>query len=271
MTYDLTERSEQDGAPVELYQFARLTDVWRYTSAEADITFDGHTWTSMPVMRSSVQSSQELARNSLKVTVPRNLPVAELFRVTSPTEVLALTIRRYHRQDENAVAVWVGRVLNCEWQGAQAELNCEPVSTSLRRPGLRRLYQKQCPHVLYSASPGCGVDRDLHKIETTVAAIAGNELVVDALLDRPYAGGYVEWEPTPGILERRFIRDFVASELVLLLTLPFQGIAVNDPVTVYPGCDHTMATCDTVYSNVENYGGFPYIPTKNPFDGTPVY
>jgi hypothetical protein len=49
------------------------------------------------------------------------------------------------------------------------------------------------------------------------------------------------------------------------------GLAIGDEVTVSPGCAHTQAVCNDVYSNGENYGGFPFMPRKNPFDGTPVY
>ncbi|MBK7804300.1 MAG: phage BR0599 family protein [Chloracidobacterium sp.] len=37
------------------------------------------------------------------------------------------------------------------------------------------------------------------------------------------------------------------------------------------GCDHTLATCIAKFANGLNYGGMPYWPTKNPFDGTIIY
>jgi hypothetical protein len=51
----------------------------------------------------------------------------------------------------------------------------------------------------------------------------------------------------------------------------FDGIAVGQAVTLYPGCDHTTTTCDGKFSNLNNYGGFPHIPTKNPFGGSPIF
>ena len=46
---------------------------------------------------------------------------------------------------------------------------------------------------------------------------------------------------------------------------------LSDAVTLYPGCDHTLTTCDTAFSNSLNYGGFPAIPQKNPWAGDPVF
>ncbi len=49
------------------------------------------------------------------------------------------------------------------------------------------------------------------------------------------------------------------------------GLAVGVPVSVYPGCDHTLATCSAKFGNVARYGGFPYFPQKNPFGGDPIF
>jgi hypothetical protein len=50
-----------------------------------------------------------------------------------------------------------------------------------------------------------------------------------------------------------------------------QGLAAGTTVTLFPGCDHTLATCSGKFSNTANYGGFPFMPTKNPFGGDPIY
>lgn len=270
MTYDTIERSVEGGAPVELYEFTRGTVVSRFTSADADHTLGANSYTAAPLKRSQIESSVERARNAITVTCARNFPIADLFRVSPPTDIITLTIRRVHRGDTDAAVVWVGRVLNCSWDGAQATLSCEPVLSSMRRIGLRRKYQRQCPHVLYQQGPGlCNVTRAAHSTTTTVTGISGTQLTVNALASKPYGGGFVEWTQPSGSVERRFITSFTG--LQLKLSQAFQGIAIGNTVTVSPGCDHTQATCNSVYSNGANYGGFPFIPNKNPFDGTPVY
>ena len=51
--------------------------------------------------------------------------------------------------------------------------------------------------------------------------------------------------------------------------LPAETLANWDSVgpmaTVYPGCSHNTTDCDTVFDNLDNYGGFPYLPSENPF------
>lgn len=271
MTYDSREQSVQGGAPVELYMFARNAKIWRYTSAEQDIADSSETWVSAPITRTAVETNTEQARNALKLTVPRNLEVAELFRHAPPTDVIAVTVFRFHRgEEEDAAVIWIGRLLNVSFEGASAILTCEPVSTSLKRQGLRRLSQKQCPLVLYQQGDGqCNVDREAHKIDTVITDASGVTVTVAALLAKPYAGGWIEYEDADGNFERRFIRSF--SGLVLTLNFPFNGLESATAVTVYPGCDHTMETCDGEYDNLPNYGGHPFTPQKNPFSGTPIY
>lgn len=270
MTYSASETSLQVGAPVELYEFTRGSTAYRFTSCDVAQTLGANSYAIATLKRGRIETSAERARNSIDIECARSFSIAEMFRISPPSDVIALVIKRVHRADSDVAVIWTGRVLNCSFDGAQAVLQCEPVSSSLRRPGLRRLYQRQCPHVLYSQGGGqCNVVRATHSTTTTVTASAGLVLSVAALTAKPWAGGFVEWEAVAGSVERRFITSF--SGLDLVLSQAFQGIPNGASVTVSPGCDHTQATCVGVYSNGPNYGGFPFTPEKNPFDGTPVY
>lgn len=268
MTYEAAEVSVQSGAPVELFQFVRGSTFYRYTSAEADVADTDVIWTSTPISRSGVEVTPERVRNGISITVPRNNPVADLFRISPPTDVVAVTLYRYHRDDLETIVMWMGRVLGVNWQGARAELQCEPVSTSVKRNGLRPVYQKNCRHVLFG--DGCRLNRDDFKIETTVVSTSSRVITLADLLNLPYGGGYLEWEQTPGSIERRFIREG-DTDGSLTLSIPFYGIPDGAPVTAYPGCAHDTATCDGVYDNLLNFGGQPYISIKNPFGGNPIY
>jgi uncharacterized phage protein (TIGR02218 family) len=266
MSYETEEISTQSGAPVELYQFLRGSNYYRFTSAEVDVIDTDSTWESTPISRSGIEVTPERVRNGIQITVPRNNAIAEMFRVSPPTDVVAVTIWRYHRDDAEQIVLWMGRVLGCDWSGARAVLQCEPVSTSAKRNGLRPQYQKNCRHVLFGS--GCRLNRDDFSITTTVDSTSGRVITLAELLDLPYAGGYVEWEHD-GFTDRRFIRE-ADTDGVLVLSVPFVGMTAGQTVTLYPGCAHDTITCDTVYDNLENFGGTPFIG-KNPFDGNPVY
>jgi len=41
-------------------------------------------------------------------------------------------------------------------------------------------------------------------------------------------------------------------------------------VTLYPGCPRDRQTCNDRFNNLENYGGFDWIPSRNPFNGSSI-
>ncbi len=268
MTYATIEASVQSGRPVELYEFISGATAYRYTSADGDVVYGGNTYTAVPIARGDVEATSETARLALEITCDRSLPVLDLFSTMPPDEIVAVTLRRLHVGDGEAITLWMGRILNVTWKSAAAEIHCESVYTSLKRTGLRRLYQMACPHVVYDA--GCGLSRASFKATKTVSAVSGVTLSIASIgaADGYYAGGYLEWA-SGGVTKRRAIRSQVGGSVVVSFPLP--GMVGGASVDLYPGCDHTLATCASKFSNNLNYGGMPYFPEKNPFSGTPIY
>jgi len=271
MTYSVYEESAYSGQPVELYEFQRGVDYWRFTSADEDRTYNAQTFTWTPITRSTLDETSELNRTNLEITVQRDNPVAELFRLYPPGAVVTVKIWRLHRGDTDAALVWMGRVLNCEWlAGGEAVLHSEPAYTSIRRNALRRHYQRQCPHVLYG--PACRVNQAAFKVTGTVAVLNGSSVQINAAGgydDGHFAGGFIEWNSSAGVSDNRLITDH--TSVTLVMAAPIIGLAVGDTVNLYPGCDHTLNTCNTKFSNHLNYGGCPYIPLKNPFNLQTLY
>lgn len=273
MTYNATELSIQGGEPVELYEFVVDTVTYRFTSRDEDYDYAGHTYSSLdPLTRTEIEDTGEIAKNDLTVSAPRDFVIAEMFRIVPPSSVVQFTLWEVHGSDgaQERIVKWRGRVLNAEWSNEEAKLTCQSVFTSLKQFGLRRLYSRQCPHVLYG--PECRADQPSKKLTAVVLSIDGLILHVpdaDALADHWFDGGWIEWERSPGVVERRAIRDHVGDELVM--THQILGFEAGVTIDIFPGCDHTVATCQSKFANVENYGGFPYVPRKNPFGGGTVF
>ncbi|MBU6956025.1 phage BR0599 family protein [Hahella sp. HN01] len=269
MSYSDRETSTDEACPVELYEFRRGTRVWRYTSAARDERFNAFVYSSIALKRGVIERSAQSGRAGFRVTLPRDVAVAQAFISTPPSEVTLLTVYRRHMDDSETVPVWMGRVLNAEWRGSEVEFNCEPVYTSLQRTGLRRLYQRNCPHALYGAA--CGASPTAHRIKGNVMAQEGPVIRVAAAADYAdgyFAGGIATWS-AEGLTEKRMIVGQSGDAITLSTTPP--GLRVGAAVMLYPGCDHTLTTCDAKFSNSLNYGGFPFIPSKNPFGGSPIY
>lgn len=270
MSYDNVERSAALARPVEIYTFERGSIAWRFTSADRDVTVDAEAYSRAVIRRPNISQGTELNRSAIRLQVARDFPIAELYRAGIPADTITLRIQQYHEGDGEVVAVWSGRVINCARTPDGAELTCEPVFTSVRQIGLRRRYQRQCPHVLYG--PACKVAASAYKLTTTVDSVIGLNVVAADLDDETdgwWEGGWLQWEIAPGIYERRFIFAHT-GDTVQLTTQPL-GLVAGMDIEVFPGCDHTLDTCGTKFSNSDNYGGFPDIPQKNPFGSDPVY
>jgi uncharacterized phage protein (TIGR02218 family) len=59
------------------------------------------------------------------------------------------------------------------------------------------------------------------------------------------------------------------SAVHLHLPMP-ASIAIGDTLTLYPGCDKTVATCAGRFNNMPNFRGEPYVPGADAFLATPA-
>lgn len=271
MTFRAIEDSAYLGEPIELYEFNRGAQNWRYTSSDQNETAAGILYSTFPIRRAKIEQTQELAKNSINITAARNLPFAQQYIISPPSGVVSLRVMQTHRTDTDSeiIVIWIGRVVNVRFSESEVTIRCESIFTSLRRPALRRVYQTTCPHVLYG--PICQANSTSFQLATTVNTVSGVTITSNDLssqADGYWTGGYIEWS-NEGVTNRRFILSHTGTSITI--NLPFQGIAVGDNINVFPGCDHTLSTCVNKFSNELNYGGFPYIPDKSPFEGDTIF
>lgn len=191
-----------------------------------------------------------------------------------PGDPVTLTMFRGHHHDPSGevVAWWKGRVVSGRAEGERIILRCESVFTSMKRLGVRAVYQRTCRHALYSG--GCGLDLASWQTAGTVSAIGARKVGLTIAEAAAQPDGYF----TGGILQHGAALAYIArhsgTSVRLSARLPAleDDLAANGSAAVLlaPGCDLSRRTCANKFSNVENYGGFPWIPGKNPFGGSSI-
>jgi uncharacterized phage protein (TIGR02218 family) len=259
-----------EGYPIELYLFKRgLSERYTLTSSDSVIDYLSEQYLPIQIERGKVEVNTEMERSPIKIKIQRNAELLTNFVTFPPTEIMTLTISRFHKNDTptpEVAVVWQGRVLSAEWQGSQATLDCEPVFTSLKRPGLRRKYQAQCPHILYGAE--CKLDRFVYDVTDNLTAVSGSVISAPAFAISVdyFFGGYVDFGNR---LFRSIIGDDGAGNLTL--SVPMTELEIGSTLTAFPGCAHDLDACENKFNNVINYGGFPYVPAVNPFGGTALF
>lgn len=274
MTYNAQEVSVYGGQPIELYTLTRGPFTYRFTSTDFDVFAFGNTYLSGQLKRSKIEQTQDRTRCPLNFMCDKDLDFLLPFRGAPPSDVTMVTLSRYHRTDvgEEMTTPWIGRITNVKFLEREADVRCEPAFTSMQRPTLRRMYQTNCPHLLYG--PSCGVIEGSYLTLASVDSITGSggrvitATEIGLFASGYFSGGRLDWVHD-GVFDRRFIAGHTGSSVTI--NLPLQGLSPGDVVYVYPGCDHTIATCNSKFANKLNYGGQLHYPGVNPMTGNPVY
>lgn len=266
MAFDLIEESAYHGAPITLYQFTfgvLPEDRFCYTDSEVTQVWQQDVYKPVAISRGEIESNGSLDNTAIDVNMALGEGISEIFRMWPPSYVMSLLIWQGHSNDPDGQfkVIWAGRAINCAWTDSEVTLTCEPVATSLKRPGLRRNYQRMCPHALYG--PQCKAPKIAS--DQTVAAVYRGSNVID-ITNAPgpeYLNGQAEYVTDQG---RRQILTIIALNGV---SMKFQGtpigLVVGAPIKLYRGCDHTLSDLGCgLHNNYPNYGGQPWIPLKNP-------
>lgn len=271
-TYSQHEDSLDQGEPLELYRVTYGDQIITLCSGDVTVTHAGEVYTPDTLKRNELAQTQEMSKSVLTVTTYKNSAIAELFRLGTPQFTVFITVFRQHTgvTDADFITAYKGRITSCRFVKFEAELNCEPIFTSLKRPGLRIKYEPTCVNGLYD--PGCTLNKEAFRVNGTVSSVGSQkELYIAAAVG--VASGYF----IGGILSLNGLHmisdhDSTTGKITLIravLGVVVGGILVDvaagDVVALYPGCDHSRTTCHARFNNIVNYKGFPWMSDRNPF------
>lgn len=266
-TYDTLEKSLQDSRPIELYEFTLGSTIFRYTSAEDDLTVGADTFTAEAIARSQVEQGSDAANRTLTVTVPTTNAFAAQYIDVVPGVRASINVFRYQRDESPSfgtqVLLFKGIIQAVQFtdDGTAAEIAVRSIETALNRNIPRFTYMGMCNHFLYSA--GCGADPSAHNFVGPVSAVNGNDITLDGAgaSGHDFVGGYCHMT---GDNDYRMILAQTGDVLTLLL--PFGTSPLGSNVQAFAGCDHLVdSDCALVFDRVADFGGFPFVPNINPF------
>jgi uncharacterized phage protein (TIGR02218 family) len=264
--YDDADRSLDNSRPAEIFQFTGGIYAY-YTTSQESITYNGVVYEPGYITHGEIEQSEELNKQTLEITLKGTSPVAKLYIAEIPTTSVDLRIYRFIAGISEFRLIWAGRVVKPQFNSENDDctLQCEPIYTMLKRAGLRRNYQILCPFALYDNN--CLVQTSAYTVNDTVTDFSGNWITGPLIAGRP--AGYF----TGGILRFgsyfKLIIDNKSGRIYMTGNIP--TLKVGDLVNAIAGCDKSLTTCDSKFGNSINFGGFPYIPEKNPFTGDSLY
>jgi uncharacterized phage protein (TIGR02218 family) len=263
VTFEQYENSEESGRPIEIFHFSIGLENFYYTSAEDTITYGGNQYVTRQITRTSVKESVEGGKARLEVTLPTDDLVCSRYVGIVEPSPMYLNVIRFHRQDLlDGRVVWTGRLTTVKYQknGTRAQMTFIPSESVYSRAIPHYKYQALCNHVLYD--DGCGIDPDSYKFTGTATGASGSNVTVTGLQASKGADWAKGGKCTVNGVDRLILDQ---SGDVLSLSLPFGDDPDGQTIDVFAGCDHQVTTCGNKFGNAVNYGGFPFVPTKNPF------
>jgi uncharacterized phage protein (TIGR02218 family) len=249
--------------PIKLYRFTEDSLVWTLTSSNKSQTYNGETYNKSAIGHSQIKSSPDKNGSTIDIIVDLDNVMARRWFVNAIDTVVNLQIFKI---DDGVVTVdWQGRLIGTKPDDSKLTLVFDSGFSQVRHIGLREQYQKTCPHILYGRL--CGKNKDDMAVSGTVLTISGSTVTVSAASSKPdgyFNAGMIA--DSAGVL--RFITSHVGT--VLTLTRPLDSLSVGMSINLYPGCPRTTKACKDTFNNLANFGGFPWIPSINPYDGTPI-
>lgn len=248
--------------PAELYHIWRGTSHWYHTNMDSAITYDSQIYQPATIQREEVSFNSDMKVSEVRVDFAKTDPAIAAYLANTPVDLSWISIQRLFLDQDPAetLLVFFGQILNVSLKGLAASATCGGIEYLLKQSLLRFRYQPECNHTLFDAK--CGLTSSAYAISPTVTVDATRRVLTAAAFGVE-ADGY--W--TLGTVQYGDdIRSIVAHEgNNIALMYPFgSSLITGETVTVLPGCDGDIDTCQTKFGNLNHFFGFPFIPLDNP-------
>jgi len=160
-----------------------------------------------------------------------------------------------------AIVWFYGRVADADCGRSKIDIKVKSLMNLLALQQMpRRLYQAACGHVFGDAM--CGFDRSTMAATATALSGSTQAQLATSLAPSPstlFDQGTIVGLGGANAGTGRTVKQVAGGTVYLLKPFLFP-VAPGDTFRLLPGCDHTTATCQNIFSNLARYGGFPYIP-----------
>lgn len=178
----------------------------------------------------------------------------------------ALTVRRLFMDSglnqQGAVIRFVGNIGDLDQVSRTvAKFTCKSKVEDLNIQLPRNILQPTCIHTLFDS--GCTLSKAAFAVNGTVqAGSTVNKLITNLTqADSYFDNGQLVFTSGSNNGHVVSIKKFFNSGGEVFFVVPLPAVpSAGDTFTIYPGCDKTQNTCQTKFSNLANFGGFPYVP-----------
>ena len=272
-------QGNEAGVSADLYFLQREVRTQAYTSADADILYDGRTYKRETIKRSAI--SNVFSGDRLQVTMEASVAsVFDFLLLGSAHDRLLLTIYQYNITAATALQIFTGAMDSYTLSGGKATVVFHSDGFALDTEFPRALINTTCNHTVYSDQ--CKLKMESWKIIGKVVRqddwYAGDTVTSSVVLEDQAPNLFGKWlsDMTDADLAFCMIEyngvyrvvtaaepDFVdpANRLMWLdRSFPVGFLKTGDSVAVILGCTRDPEICITRFDNLIHFHGFPYLP-----------
>ncbi len=108
----------------------------------------------------------------------------------------------------------------------------------------------------------CKANLASYTVGGTVNTITSRQVFISTAMTQAagyFSGGEIQWLTGANAGRRMEIKEFSNTQFTLVLPMP-NNVAAGDTFNAIAGCDKTIGTCATRFSNAVNFRGEPYVP-----------
>jgi hypothetical protein len=264
-SYDAEESSVENSQPFEIYRFLLGAEEFLYTSTIDEQVVDSKTYVPAEIQRAKIAQGKNERTRVLTVDIGVENPLAQRYVGPPPGQRAALSIFRVQRGDVSLTPalIYSGTVKAVTFpkNGNFANMQVQSIEASSSRAVPRFTYMGMCNHVLYDTA--CGVLPAGFTHTGAVTLVSSNQITVSGLnaSGLNFVGGYAD--SSTGVEKRQVL---VQSGDVITVLLPFEEDPLGTSISVLAGCNKVLKeNCAVIFGNEINFGGFAFVPKRNPF------
>lgn len=244
--------------------------VLRFTDFDGDVTFDGNVYSansSISITNVSTAIQGGVTSTNAKVILDAEAGVSSVDFIRGRYDGATFKVSwvDWSNPSLGEIIILIGQISIIE--ATNKGTGSFEVRGILNRGDMRigQFYTPECTADLGDAR--CTVDLTPTLMTGTVAAVSTRTKISVDLSGDPadayFSFGVLTW--TSGnnlnqsieILSQAYVSGH--DQLVLALEMP-DDIEVGDTFDIVAGCDKTRGTCQTKFSNIANYRGYPFVP-----------
>lgn len=239
---------------MEEYIFTFLDEVYTFNTNSYNIS-------SIGIERTEL--TQEFGDQDLKITVPLSIYPFSMFLYSSVLVNFNVQIN----VDGSPLFSGVLKDINMDVTTNKATLTFGIKYFYFNGEIPTRNFGTSCSFLFCDSN--CGIMHSTYEYElqnpvftdTTKLSIVCDNLPIN-LLAEYYTIGHIETDRGESAYISKINYDADLDKTIINLGTPI--LFDYTTLTIFAGCDKSLQACTNIFNNINNFGGFPFIPYKNP-------